>query len=111
MHFNLLFKFKPDSMMRIVLSVIFFVVISNVSYSQITKNLTLLNSKEIIEKGIAKFDAENYEEAEAFFKKVPIGDTLIIPLNMSLHMCIHVKNVMKKLWNYLKKCWKTKAAK
>ena len=63
-------------MMRIVLSVIFFVVISNVSYSQITKNLTLLNSKELIEKGIAKFDAENYEEAEAFFKKVPIGDTL-----------------------------------
>lgn len=76
MHINLLFKLKPDSMMRIVLSVIFFMVISNVSYSQITKNLTLLNSKELIEKGIAKFDAENYEEAEALFKEVPVGDTL-----------------------------------
>ena len=62
--------------MRKVISVLVFLGISNLMYGQITKNLSLENSKTIIEKGIEAFDASNYSEAEQLFKKVPLGDTL-----------------------------------
>jgi antitoxin component YwqK of YwqJK toxin-antitoxin module len=62
--------------MKNTLLIVLFAGLVSVAFSQETKNIKRVDSPKLLEEASAKFDAQEWEKAEALLKSVPLGDTL-----------------------------------